>query len=121
MAATATPTILDPKQLFRVSDVTTSDVTQYTAPDEAGVKITAGGIVNKSASAVTLDFWRETSAGAIAFICKGMTIPGGGAPPVSFETLGLIGAVLLPLEELHTDAGTASALDMWCDGIEMED
>lgn len=120
MAATATPITYDPKQLFRVSDVTTSDVTQYTAPNEAGVRITAGGIVNKTTGAVTLDFWRETTGGAICFICKRMTIPATGMP-VTFETLGLVGAMLLPQEELHTDAGTASSLDMWCDGIECAD
>lgn len=117
MAATATPTVYDPKQLFRVSDMTTSDVNQYTAPNEAGVRITKCVVVNKTAGAVTLDFWRETTGGAIAFICKGMTIPATGMP----VELPIDGAFLLPQEELHTDAGTATALDMWCDGIEMAD
>lgn len=117
MAATATPAILDPKQLFRVSDVTTSDVTQYTAPNEAGVRITKCVVVNKTASAVTLRFWRETTGGAIAYICFDMNIPGSGIP----VELPIDGAILLPQEELHTDAGTATALDMWCDGIECAD
>ena len=117
MAATANPTLLDPIQLFRVSDVTTSDVTQYTAPNEAGVRIAKCIVVNKTTSAVTLRFWRETTGGAIAYICFDFTIPGSGIPVV----IPIDGALLLPQEELHTDAGTGSALDMWCDGWELKD
>lgn len=120
MAATATPTILDPIQLFRVSSITTSDVTQYTAPNEAGVRVVAGAFTNKTTSPVTLQFWRETTGGAICMLLQDVSIPGDGIP-VSFKELGLEDIILLPQEELHTDAGTGSALDGWADGIELKD
>lgn len=117
MAAGATPTIYDPKLLFRDSDVTNSDTTQYTAPAEAGVRLTAAIVVNKTTSAITLKFWRETSGGTIIYICYDMSVPGTGAP----VRLPVEGICLDASEELHTNAGAATGLDMFVDGIELKD
>jgi hypothetical protein len=124
MAATATPVIYDPKPLAQVADLsTTANTTIYTAPtSEAGVKITAFVVVNKTASAVTFTLKHKNSAGTRFTLLNTVSIPATG---LGVDICKFIGEIYLAggatADVLDGSAGTATALDLNVYGIEMKD
>lgn len=120
MAAGATPTIYDPKILFKGLLTTTVTTTLYTAPTgEAGVKIERIILTNVlgtgATAAVTID--HADTAGANPFkIMDVAKIPGDGFPVV-LE----LGIYLAATDLLRGGCATASAVHVLIYGIEMKD
>ena len=118
MAAGASPTIYDPKILYKGLLTTTLTTTLVTAPSaEAGVKIERIVLCNitTTTAAVTID--HADTAGANPFkILNAALIPGDGFPIV-LE----LGIYLNTTDLLRGGCGTASAVHCLVYGIEMKD
>ena len=120
MSATATPTIYDPKILYKGLLTTTLTTTLVTAPAaEAGVKIeriVLTNILGTGASAnVTID--HADTAGANPFkIMSAASIPGDG-----FPTVLELGIYLNTTDLLRGGCATASAVHCLIYGQEMAD
>lgn len=124
MAATATPTIYDPKPLAQIASLSTTDNTVvYTAPtSEAGVRVESILVVNKTASAVTITLYHKNSAGTNYLIAYLVSIPATGLPIDLLKDCGpLYLAGGATADNINGDAGTATALDVNVYGIEMKD
>lgn len=119
MAAGSTPTIYDPKILFGDSDVTNADTTQYTAPNEAGVKVMGLHVTNKTTAAITFRVWRETTGGTIYYWAYDVSVPPNGLP--LFIITEASAQWLDPQDEIHTNTGAATGLDASAWGMEVKD
>jgi hypothetical protein len=122
MAATATPTIYDPKPLAQLAGFSnTANTTIYTAPtSEAGVKVEAVLVTNTSTSTVTFTMKHKNSAGTRFTICSAMSIPATGQP-VNVLPAPIYLAGGSTADVLDGNAGTNAVLDINVYGIEMKD
>ena len=118
MSATATPTIYDPKILYKGLLTTTLTTTLVTAPSaEAGVKIERIVLTNITATAAAVTIDHADTAGANPFkIMNAASIPGDGYPVV-LE----LGIYLNTTDLLRGGAGTSSAVHILVYGQEMAD
>lgn len=120
MAAGASPTVYDPKNLFRDADVNSADVTEYTATTaEAGTRVMSMAVINTTSAPILFSAWRR--AGGVNYAIIGDP----GTATASIDATGY--PIQLPPmflnadEEIHAIAGAATGLDFWADGIEMKD
>src|SRR3990172_5389863 len=118
MAAGASPTISDPKILYKGLLTTTLTTTLVTAPaGEAGVKIERIVLCNITGSAATVTLDHADTGGANPFkILSAASIPADG-----FAIVLELGLYLNPADLLGGGAGTGSAIHCLVYGIEMKD
>ena len=118
MAAGASPTIYDPKILYKGLLTTTLTTTLVTAPgSEAGVKIERIVLTNITSSAASVTIDHADTAGANPFkIMNAASIPGDGFPVV-LE----LGIYLNTTDLLRGGCATASAVHCLVYGLEMKD
>lgn len=118
MAAGASPTIYDPKNLFAAGLLPASDTLLYTAPSEAGVRVDSITVCNTTAIAATIQLTHGTLTAANA-IAWDFSVPADGLP---YDILAAVGTVYLDSADvLRGKAGTATALSVLGYGVEMKD
>lgn len=120
MAATATPTILDPKHLFQTgaNQLPAADTLLYTAPAEAGVRVDTILLCNTTASPVLVKMTHGAMNVDNAF-CWEFSVPADGLP---YDLLANCGPMYLDASDvIRGQASAADSVTVSGYGIEMKD